>query len=206
MRSQIQASALLISIFSSIYSVTAAAAPLRDGLIVQLRPGVIRRAIHSRNQIKITDVASPRAQAHLLMAGVIELRPIFPDFDPSQLWTHNQLGEPVKLRDLSDYYALRLRQGAAPANAVRILRNAPDVRDVAENWIAHATTLVPDDSLFSSQWWADNSGSNGGCNAGVLGSDCDINAPEAWSITTGSSDVTVAVLDSGVEEHPEMNN
>lgn len=53
--------------------------------------------------------------------------------------------------------------------------------------------LIPQDIQFSKQWHLDNTGSNGGGTA-----DADIDAPEAWDITTGSSSIKVAVIDSGV--------
>ena len=42
---------------------------------------------------------------------------------------------------------------------------------------------------------------------GVTGTaDADIDAPEAWDITIGSSDVIIAVTDTGVAHfHPEIN-
>ena len=52
---------------------------------------------------------------------------------------------------------------------------------------------VPNDSQFSQQWALDNTGQNGGT-AG-----CDINAAQAWNITTGSKSIVVAEIDSGVD-------
>jgi subtilisin family serine protease len=52
---------------------------------------------------------------------------------------------------------------------------------------------VPNDAQFSQQWALDNTGQTGGT-AG-----CDIDATQAWNITTGSRNVVVAVIDSGVD-------
>lgn len=53
--------------------------------------------------------------------------------------------------------------------------------------------LLPDDPLFPQQWALHNEGQTGGTY------DADIDAPEAWaSHGTGSSDVVVAVVDTGV--------
>jgi subtilisin family serine protease len=52
---------------------------------------------------------------------------------------------------------------------------------------------VPNDPLFAEQWYLDNP-------AGA-----DIDAPEAWFVTTGSARVVIAVLDDGVEsQHRDL--
>ena len=52
---------------------------------------------------------------------------------------------------------------------------------------------VPNDPSFGSQWHLSQ------------GSDADIDAPEAWDISTGSPGVAVAVIDSGVDlQHSDM--
>jgi subtilisin family serine protease len=58
-----------------------------------------------------------------------------------------------------------------------------------------------DDEMFLRQWGLFNSGQNGGA-AGA-----DISAMRAWALTTGSDQVVVAVLDSGVDySHPDLAN
>ena len=55
------------------------------------------------------------------------------------------------------------------------------------------------DPLFEHQWHLHNTGQAGGT------IDADIDAPEAWEITTGSPDIVVAVLDSGIQlDHPDL--
>jgi uncharacterized delta-60 repeat protein len=62
-----------------------------------------------------------------------------------------------------------------------------------------ADTNIPNDTNFEKQWALDNEGQTFGT------IDADIDAPEAWSIPTGSNDVVVAVLDSGVDyTHPDL--
>lgn len=55
--------------------------------------------------------------------------------------------------------------------------------------------VVPDDELFSQQWdlWQ-----GGGPD------DYSVRAPMAWDTTRGSSNVVVAVVDSGIVEHPDL--
>jgi serine protease len=54
------------------------------------------------------------------------------------------------------------------------------------------------DPLYNSQYHLNNTGQTGGTN------NVDINAPEAWSITTGCN-IRVAVIDNGVEAHPDLD-
>lgn len=56
-----------------------------------------------------------------------------------------------------------------------------------------------EDRFYPRQWHLHNTGQIQGGVPGV-----DINAPEAWYATTGSSTITVAVLDDGVEPHEDL--
>ncbi len=56
-----------------------------------------------------------------------------------------------------------------------------------------ANHLHPQDPLFSEQWALDNHGQSGGKEG------ADINAARAWSVTSGSDEVVVAVIDTGVD-------
>lgn len=64
------------------------------------------------------------------------------------------------------------------------------------NYIAHALGL-PDDTYFDRQWGMDNTGQTGGT------VDADIDAPEAWDLTTGNSEVKIAILDTGIDQTHE---
>ena len=58
---------------------------------------------------------------------------------------------------------------------------------------------VPNDPNFPDQWAMENTGQLGG----VI--DADIDATDAWDITTGDSNLIVAVLDTGIDyEHPDL--
>lgn len=56
---------------------------------------------------------------------------------------------------------------------------------------------IPNDPYFSKQWDMNNAGQTGGK------PDADIDAPEAWDITTGKPTVGVAVLDTGIDQDHE---
>jgi subtilisin family serine protease/C1A family cysteine protease len=59
--------------------------------------------------------------------------------------------------------------------------------------------VIPNDPYFSYLYGLHNTGQTGGT------ADADIDAPEAWTLTTGSSSVIVAVVDTGVDyNHPDL--
>lgn len=100
-----------------------------------------------------------------------------------------------------------LDDGQAEA-AINEYRALPEVEYAEQNFtIALEHTggggkhLHAEDPRFSDQWALANEGQNGG-KAGA-----DISAMQAWATTTGSEEVVVAVLDSGVDyNHEDLVN
>ena len=61
-------------------------------------------------------------------------------------------------------------------------------------------SVVPNDLLFIKQWHLHNTGQSGGLQ------EADINAVQAWKKRTESKDVTVAIIDGGVDlSHPDLS-
>lgn len=61
------------------------------------------------------------------------------------------------------------------------------------NYIIRADAIIPNDPMFHEQWGLHNTGQTGGIK------DADIDAPEAWEITTGDTSIVVGVIDSGID-------
>lgn len=78
------------------------------------------------------------------------------------------------------------------AEFVRALSTQPDVV-LAELNLIVSKAGPPNDSNFPLQWSLRNTGQFGGV------PDADINAPEAWNLQTGSSNVIIAIVDTGVK-------
>src|SRR5262245_43017462 len=91
----------------------------------------------------------------------------------------------------------------ATAQTIRALNRDPRVAYTEPNFILHAADVTPNDPFFSRLWGLHNTGQNVNFTSGTP--DADIDAPEAWSVSTGSSDVVVAVIDTGVDmAHPDL--
>ena len=89
------------------------------------------------------------------------------------------------------------------------------LKDLIENpWIQHAQfdhyikhrQTFPDDNNFGTMWGLHNTGQSGGLD------DADIDAPEAWDLSTGGTnvlgdDIVVAIVDGGcLLTHPDLVN
>jgi subtilisin family serine protease len=77
------------------------------------------------------------------------------------------------------------------------LAQIDDIFEVVEPDYFVTIVKTPDDKRFSSLWGLHNTGSTGGKN------DKDIDAPEAWDLSTGSKNVLGAVIDTGIDRNHE---
>jgi thermitase len=85
---------------------------------------------------------------------------------------------------------------------VSFLRSQPDVVYAEPNYVLRAVA-TPNDPYFPLLWGLFNSGQTIGGSVGIPGA--DISAPEAWDVTTGSRNVVVGVIDTGIAHgHPDL--
>jgi len=105
------------------------------------------------------------------------------------------------VRGTTDQFILQL----AGADAEKILaetnRRAADPRVAwaQPNFLSQVLKQT-NDPLFPSQWHLDNRGANGSL------SNADVNAPQAWAYTTGSSNIVIALIDDGTQlDHPDLS-
>jgi subtilisin family serine protease len=89
------------------------------------------------------------------------------------------------------------------SSAINELKNDPNVEYAQPDYTINLF-MIPQDDRFSEQWALQNIGQTYIGQSGVSG--VDINAVNAWDITTGSESITVAVLDTGIDiSHPELS-
>ncbi len=84
------------------------------------------------------------------------------------------------------FYKGKVTNGANIFDVINDFNKHPDVEFAEPNFI-YKNCVIPDDPYFNQQWGLNQS------------NDCDINAPEAWDIQQGSSDIVIAIIDTGID-------
>ena len=97
---------------------------------------------------------------------------------------------------------VKLPDNVAVKDALVTLNNTPGVLYAEPDYQVKALSagqIIPNDPRFAELWGLNNTGQSGGT------SNADINAPEAWNISTNGTNVIVAVIDTGIDyTHPDL--
>jgi subtilisin family serine protease len=106
---------------------------------------------------------------------------------------------------LDRYYTIRVPMGTDTRAVAAELREFADLIDRAESdGIGGILQTFPNDPSFNLQYGLHNTGQTIEGQAGIAGA--DIGATHAWDITTGSEDIIVAIVDTGVASgHPDLS-
>jgi subtilisin family serine protease len=92
----------------------------------------------------------------------------------------------------------RISGGLTVPQAIARYRNHPAVQFIEPNYIV-SIVRTPNDPLFPQLWGLNNTGQTGGLPG------ADISATEAWETTTGTTDVVVGIIDTGIDyTHPDL--
>jgi len=131
-----------------------------------------------------------------VLANVNKFNPLFKNY--------SQFTDLHYQHALHQYYVIEFKTPIEIDSYMDELRNIPNIVSIEPAYRHHAY-LVPNDPSYPSQWAHDNTGqasSDGGGNVGTP--DCDTDTDQAWDITTGSEDIIIAILDTGVNNHSEL--
>lgn len=187
----------------------------RSGGKVAGRIGLTEGAIYS--------LASTSTKDTFLLARVgAEQAPVVLDLKLVR-FDHKEMAEklPLVKGDSSPQSIQRAQQSIISSHKAELVYNiSPDLALVRTNsstrafngefvveYPVHVGQFAarPNDKEFPRQWGLDNNGQDVDGEAGDL--DVDIDAPEAWESGTGSSQVVVAVVDTGVNyQHSDLTH
>lgn len=144
-----------------------------DEFIARFKPSVAPQDVIRFNQSNDVELAREQPFSN----GTLILRP--------------RAGNPHNARALANAYVEAGKVEFAEPNFVMRL---PRLRGANPPSPAPATPIVPNDPSFDLQWWLKNTRQFYGSIAGA-----DINAPNAWSITKGASNLKIAIIDEGID-------
>lgn len=173
-----------------------------DEIIIGFRPDV---ALPMGNVSKVgsADLTNAALVSLDQIADVIQierLAPVLPSHTnpPRHVTRHKQQTQPATTADIAAIFAeygidrmtvVRLAKPMdIPQLAAELMQQYPDLIEFAEPNYLHAPALRPNDPLFSSQWYLTT-----------------IQAPAAWDVTTGDAGVVVAVIDTGISPHVDLD-
>lgn len=124
-------------------------------------------------------------------------------FAAVETWTAAEV-ETTRVGGFERIHRLRhaSRDGLAVLDDANMLARAPGIEHAAPDWLSRGRKdLIPNDTLFGQQWGLRNIGQGIGY---VF--DQDVDADEAWDISTGDPSVVIVVFDDGVQTaHPDLN-
>jgi subtilisin family serine protease len=104
---------------------------------------------------------------------------------------------------IDGFERVKLSNGVSVQQAIKAYQANPAVEYAEPNYIVKAAA-IPDDAKFGRQWGLHNTGQTVNGVSGSAGADID--APDAWNVTRGSSSVIVGVIDTGIDKtHPDLS-
>lgn len=128
-----------------------------------------------------------------------------PDTPPEDIASLLSLARCAKVRDFPLVPGLVHAQTDQPvAQSIATLTKSRRVQ-YAEPDPVRRSFATPNDPYFSLQWGLNNIGQSVGPSASVGIANADIDMPQAWDLAKGSTNLVVAVIDTGTQwSHPDL--
>lgn len=173
-----------------------------DRIVVRLSAGAVRPKVLPQGRGKRSEaVLTPRLSHLCGKWGVRRISPLYPhEFRNPQL--ASELG-------LDRLFVVEVPRGTDTPGMMADFRACGIEVEAADLDVIGglAAAVIPNDPGFGAQWGMHNTGQQicDGTSCSFGTADADIDAPEAWSIHTGTPGaVTIAIVDSGVSPHVEF--
>jgi subtilisin family serine protease len=123
-----------------------------------------------------------------------------------------QLADRLQTRILNNYEYLpgfsfaSVESNRSLEEVIALYESDPNVEYVEQNFRYNIDDVVPNDPYFNELWGLSNKGQGVNGKPGGLNG-ADINALKAWELSTGSDDIVVAVVDTGIDyDHNDLNS
>ncbi|MEA2498490.1 MAG: hypothetical protein QOH26_895 [Actinomycetota bacterium] len=148
-------------------------------------------------------VTRPASEREASVPGelVLSFDPGTPASTPPQVF--DELGVTPIRQLASGAFVVELAAGLASDDVIVRARAIDSIRYTEPNFIYRAADRLPNDPRMGSLWGLENAGQLINGTTGTA--DADIDAAAAWDFTTGSYNIKVAVVDSGVAYgHPDL--
>ena len=150
---------------------------------------------------------------------------MLPAYVPGQVIVQFRHGVPTAARDRLARSAGRRLLGRIPELDLGVVELSPTANVLAAatrlsrrsgvtaaepNWILESNEVIPTDPSFADQWGLRNTGQDHPIAdpppSSLLGlADADADVSDAWSVTQGSPETVIAILDTGVDlTHPDL--
>lgn len=175
-----------------------------DRVVVVFEPNIVTPPVDAAaDAVEAYRFTSPQLSVLLAGVGARRMVRLFPNFSHESVHTTSVNGEPITLpHDLTDVYMVSLSDTNVIAAASALRADRTNIRIAEPDYIGWVD-YSPNDSLFSQQWWLQNTGQFGG----TIGE--DIKAASAWNITTGTgTPIRVGIIDTGIDisgsGHPDL--
>ncbi|RIJ70301.1 hypothetical protein D1871_19530 [Nakamurella silvestris] len=170
------------------------AEPIVSGLIVKMK-ATDHRSRDLRIRAAAGSITAAAAEQDLAGDAVRTLIDSAPELADAEVADDTSVGDGSTVLHLAESVS-----GAEAEALAAELADRADVEWAEPDYRLFATDvapIIPHDPYFDRQWslW-DTAGTHGRYS---------VRAPQAWGVTTGDKSVVVAVLDTGITSHPELN-
>ena len=161
--------------------------------VVMLKPGVVTLP-QGKKEIPLDQarIFKTEIRTALMKHNVRTVSKAFPRFSLSDTLGISRTGRRVRLANLGNIFVLKVTDTTDVKALIKSIKNLPEVIYAEPNFHDYRADGFPNDPHYQSgeQWALNNS------------NDADIDAPEAWQITTGSN-VMIGIIDDGVDASHE---
>lgn len=179
-----------------------------EEVLVSLRPGELSLPSGAASaSLTATSVASADLRALFDSCGAIRVALAYPSWHRGDTLRVDRHGHPHRVRDRGDTYRIGFPDAGNLGQFLFHARMHPGVLIAEPLPRPKFCASYPNDSLFSMgrQWGLYNFGQSDGSQSGTPGKDID--APGAWSLGKGNSNIWIGIIDNGVTAlHPDLQN